>query len=103
MLSVLILGERMRFRRWTATILGFVGTLVILDQRDDRATGCHRGSVERVHELRAFLARRFVTDVEPAGLVIGAVAGASYLAKLPILAAAGHPRFQVELAIGGPA
>lgn len=29
-LSVLILGERMRVRRWTATILGFVGTLVIL-------------------------------------------------------------------------
>ena len=29
-LSVLILGERMRLRRWTATILGFVGTLIIL-------------------------------------------------------------------------
>ena len=29
-LSVIILGERMRVRRWTATILGFVGTLIIL-------------------------------------------------------------------------
>lgn len=29
-LSVLILGERMRLRRWTATILGFIGTLIIL-------------------------------------------------------------------------
>ena len=29
-LSVVILGERMRVRRWTATILGFVGTLIIL-------------------------------------------------------------------------
>ena len=29
-LSVIILGERMRLRRWTATILGFVGTLIIL-------------------------------------------------------------------------
>ncbi len=29
-LSVIVLGERMRARRWTATILGFVGTLVIL-------------------------------------------------------------------------
>ncbi len=29
-LSVLILGERMRVRRWTATILGFIGTLIIL-------------------------------------------------------------------------
>lgn len=29
-LSVIILGERMRLRRWTATILGFIGTLIIL-------------------------------------------------------------------------
>ena len=29
-LSVLILGERMRVRRWTATLLGFIGTLIIL-------------------------------------------------------------------------
>lgn len=29
-LSVIILGERMRVRRWSATILGFVGTLIIL-------------------------------------------------------------------------
>lgn len=29
-LSVIILGERMRVRRWTATILGFIGTLIIL-------------------------------------------------------------------------
>ena len=29
-LSVIILGERMRIRRWTATLLGFVGMLVIV-------------------------------------------------------------------------
>lgn len=29
-LSVIILGERMRVRRWTATLLGFVGMLVIV-------------------------------------------------------------------------
>ncbi|MGI9520331.1 MAG: DMT family transporter [Hyphomicrobiaceae bacterium] len=29
-LSVLILGERMRVRRWVATICGFIGTLIIL-------------------------------------------------------------------------
>lgn len=29
-LSVMILGERMRLRRWTATLLGFIGMLVIV-------------------------------------------------------------------------
>ncbi len=29
-MSVLILGERMRLRRWTATLLGFVGMMVIV-------------------------------------------------------------------------
>ncbi|MGI9422768.1 MAG: DMT family transporter [Hyphomicrobiaceae bacterium] len=29
-LSVIILGEKMRLRRWTATALGFVGTIIIL-------------------------------------------------------------------------
>ena len=41
-----------------------------------------------------------VADVEPAGLVVGAVAGAGDFAVLAAVAAAGHPGFEVELAIG---
>ena len=42
----------------------------------------------------------FVADVEAAGLVVGAVAGAGDFAVLAAVAAAGHPGFEVELAIG---
>ena len=42
----------------------------------------------------------FVADVEPAGLVVGAVRGAGDFAVFAAVAAAGHPGFQVELAIG---
>ena len=41
-----------------------------------------------------------VADVEPAGLVVGAVRGAGDFAVFAAVAAAGHPGFEVELAIG---
>ena len=41
-----------------------------------------------------------VADVEPPRLVVGAVGRAGHLAVLAVLAAAGHPGLEVELAIG---
>ena len=77
-----------------------VGLLVVLQDGDDRAADGDGRAVERVDELRAFFAFHFVADVEPAGLVVGAVRGAGDFAILAAVAAAGHPGFQVELAIG---
>ena len=51
-------------------------------------------------KLRAFFALDLVADVEPAGLVVGAVRGAGHFAVLAAAAAAGHPGFEVELAVG---
>ncbi len=47
-----------------------------------------------------FFALVLVADVEPAGLVVGAVRRAGHFAVFARLAAAGHPGFEVELAIG---
>ena len=44
-----------------------------------------------------------VADVEAAGLVIGAVGRARHLAVLAGFPSAGHPGFQVELAVCGAA
>src|SRR5262249_5851071 len=55
---------------------------------------------ERVDVPRALEALALVPHREPAGLVVGAVGGARYLAVLALLAAAGHPRLQVVLAVG---
>ncbi len=41
-----------------------------------------------------------IPDVEPAGLVVGAIRGAGDLAVFAVLAASGHPGFEVELAVG---
>ena len=41
-----------------------------------------------------------IADVEAAGLVVGAVRGAGDFAVFAAVAAAGHPGFEIELAIG---
>ena len=46
-----------------------------------------------------FCPSRLVADVEPAGLVVGAVRRAGHLAVLAAVAAAGHPGFEVVLAV----
>ena len=53
--------------------------------------------------MGAFFSLFLVTDVEPPSLVVGAVAGGSDLGVLALVAAAGHPGFQVVLAVGRPA
>ena len=56
-----------------------------------------------MHEPRSLLARRAVADIQPARLIVGAVRRAGDLAILAVLAAAGHPGFEIELAVGRPA
>ena len=50
-----------------------VGLLVVLQDRDQGSADGDGGAVERVEELGAFLAFRFVADLQPPGLVVGAV------------------------------
>ena len=79
-----------------------IGLLVVFQDGHQGPADGDRGAVERMDQLRSFLARVFVANIQPAGLVVGAVGGAGDLAPLASLAAAGHPGLQVELAIGGP-
>ena len=79
-----------------------VGLLIVFHDRDDRAAARDGRAVERVDELGSLLAFGLVANLEPAGLIVGAVACASDFAKLAAIAAAGHPGFEIELAIGRP-
>ncbi len=80
-----------------------VGPLVVLQDHDQGPAEGDGRAVERVDEPRSLLARRAIADIQPARLVIGAVRGAGHLAVFAVLAAAGHPGFEVELAVGRPA
>ena len=77
-----------------------IGLLIVLQDRHQRSTDGDRRAVERVDEVRALLPAQFVADVQPPGLVVGAVGGAGDFAPLARLPAAGHPRFQIVLAVG---
>src|SRR5262245_62805214 len=78
-----------------------VGSLVVLEQGDQRARGRHRRSVQRVDELVALRVGPPEADPQPARLVVGAVRGTRDLAPLARVAATGHPGLEVVLAPGG--
>ncbi len=80
-----------------------VGPLVILQDHDQGAAEGDGRSVERVDEPGSLLARGAIADIQPAGLIIGAVRRAGHFAVFAVLAAAGHPGFEIELAVGRPA
>src|SRR5438874_2728357 len=48
---------------------GPVGLLAVFEDGEDGSSAGDGGAVERVDETRSLLARNFVADVEPAGLV----------------------------------
>src|SRR5262249_43069098 len=56
--------------------------------------------IQRVNIPRSLAIRAFATNVEPSGLIVSAIGSAGDLPVLPGGAAAGHPGFQIELAIG---
>ena len=75
-----------------------VRLLVRLQQGDESSRDGAGRSVDCVNETPSLSRRIDTLDVEPARLIIGAVAGAWNLA---IHFPAGHPGFYVKLAVGG--
>ena len=85
-----------RFRNRNAA----VGSLMVLENRDHRATGRDGGSIERMNEVGSFLPGRLEPHVQSTSLVVGAVAGAGNFSPLAAIAPTGHPGFEIKLAIG---
>ena len=90
-------------RSTSGTIDAAVGLLIVFQHRDHAAADGDRRAVERVDEVRPFFALVLEANAQPPGLIVGAIGGAGHLAVFARLAAAGHPGFQIELAIRGPA
>src|SRR5262249_32702884 len=67
---------------------GPVRLLPVLQDGDQRPRRRDRRAVERVYESRALLTGSFVTNVQPAGLEVGAVRRARHFAVLALLAPA---------------
>src|SRR5271166_716194 len=80
-----------------------IGSLVILEDHDQCPRERDGRAVQRMDKPCSLLTAVPVADVQTSGLVIGAVGGTGHLAVLAGRAATGHPGFEVELAVGGPA
>ncbi|MCP5044973.1 MAG: hypothetical protein GY944_28425, partial [bacterium] len=79
-----------------------VGSLVVFEQGEHRPGVGDRGSVQGMEDLVLLAALALEAKLETPRLKVGAVRRARDLAPLSALAAAGHPGFEVELAIGRP-
>src|SRR5262245_43167285 len=79
-----------------------VGPLIVLQDHDQGPADGDRRAVERVDEPGSLLTGGAIADIEPASLVISAIRCTGHLAVFAMLAPAGHPGFDVELAIRRP-
>src|SRR5215469_2152902 len=80
-----------------------VRLLVVLEERNGSPGKRNRGSVQGVHELIFLRAPAPKADAKASCLVVRTVRRARDLAVGTRLAPSGHPRFEVELAVGGSA
>ena len=77
--------------------------MIILQNSYQRSAHGHRGAVQGVDEPGPLLTGDLITDIEPPRLVIRAIRRAGDFPVFAGLAAAGHPSFQIVLAISRPA
>src|SRR6516165_1786045 len=71
-----------------------VGPLVVLEDHDQGAAEGDGGSIQGMYEPRPLGIGRSIPDIEPSGLVIGAIRGAGDLAVFAPVSPARHPRLE---------
>ena len=72
---------------------------MVLHHRDDGTANRDGGTIQGMRQMRPFLPFDSVTNIQPPGLVVGAIGSAGNLTPLPTRSTPRHPRLQVVLAI----
>ena len=65
---------------------------MVLHDGNDRTADGDRCSIQRVNQMRSFLVLVLESNVQPPGLVIGAIRSTRHFAPFPVSPSAWHPR-----------